>query len=144
MISEVRMMADKEITFEKTENGGLIKIADEVIMAIAAQAVGDICGVTIAATLAEGLVDKLVKKNNQRGIRIHSDDTTGTTDIEVHINVAYGVNILEVCWSVQESVRKNITAMTDVNVGKVNVFVDGVTIEKEPKPEKVKEIKKEE
>jgi len=137
------MMADKEITFEKVENGGLIKIADEVVMAIASQAVADIKGVTISATLAEGLVDKLVKKNNQRGIRIYNDDTTVVTDVEIHINIAYGLNILEVCWSVQESVRKNITSMTDVKIGKVNVFVDGVTIEKEPKPEKVKEIKKE-
>lgn len=136
-------MADKEITFETAENGGSVKIANEVIMTIASQAVCDIKGVTVASTLAEGIVDMIVKKNTQRGIRINTDEETGVTCVDVHINVAYGLKILEVAWTVQEAVRKNITMMTDVKLGDVNVFVDGVIVEKEPKPEKVKEEKRE-
>ncbi len=135
------MMADKEITFETADNKGAIKIANEVVMTIASQAVNDIKGVSVASTFAEGIVDIIVKKNTQRGIRVNTDEETGVTDIDVHINVAYGLKILEVSWAVQEAVKKNITMMTDVNLGKVNVYVDGVLIEKEPKPEKVKEEK---
>ncbi len=138
------MMADKEIIFE-TKEDGKIMIANEVVMAIASQALSDIKGVSIASTVAEGIVDKLIKKAPGRGISIYTDDETGLTDIDVHVNVEYGLNVLEISWAVQDAVKKNITSMTDVKIGKVNVFVDGVTIEKEPKPRKEskKEIKKE-
>ena len=134
-------MADKEITFENVENMGTVKIANEVVMTIASQAVADIKGVVVATSLAEDIVEKLVKKSSQKGIRIITDDETSITDVEVHINVVYGINILEISWAVQEAVKKNITTMTDVKVGKVNVCVDGIYVEKEPKPEKVKEVK---
>lgn len=136
-------MADKEITFETTDNSGMVKIANEVVMTIASQAVGEVKGAQVATTFAEGIVDIIVKKNTQRGIRIATDEETGLTDIDVHINVLYGLKILEISWAVQEAVKKNLTMMTDVKLGKVNVYVDGVVVEKEPKPEKIKEKAKE-
>lgn len=136
-------MADREIIFEAADNSGSVKIANEVIMTIASQAVCDIKGVTVASTFAEGIVDMIVKKNTQRGVRILTNEETGITDIDVHINVTYGLKILEVSWAVQQAVKKNVTMMTDVKLGNVNVFVDGIIVEKEPKPEKKKEEKKE-
>ncbi|MBQ3118730.1 MAG: Asp23/Gls24 family envelope stress response protein [Clostridia bacterium] len=136
------MMADKEIIFETQENGKIM-IANEVVMSIAAQALEEIKGVVVATSIAEGIVDKIIKKNTARGISIYTDEETGLTDVDVHVNVDYGINVLEISWSVQEAVKKNVTAMTDVKVGNVNVFVDGLTVEKEPKPKKEKEPKKE-
>lgn len=132
-------MADREIIFETADNSGSVKIANEVIMTIASQAISEIKGVSVASTFAEGIVDMIVKKNTQRGVRVSTDEATGITDIEVHINVAYGLKILEVSWAVQQAIKKNVTMMTDVNLGNVNVFVDGILVEKEPKPEKKKE-----
>ena len=106
------MMADKEIIFETNENGA-IKISNEVVMAIAVQALEEIKGVSVAVSIADGIVDKLRKKASGKGINIYT-----------------------------EAVKKNITSMTDVKVGKINVFVDGLTVEKEPKAKK--EVKKEE
>ena len=131
----------KDIIFETNENGA-IKIANEVVMAIAVQALDEIKGVSVAVSIADGIVDKLRKKASGKGINIYTDEETGLTDIDVHVNVEYGLNVLEVSWAVQEAVKKNITSMTDVKVGKINVFVDGVTVEKEPKAKK--EVKKEE
>ena len=131
----------KDIIFETNENGA-IKIANEVVMAIASQALEEIKGVSVAVSIADGIVDKLRKKASGKGINIYTDEETGLTDIDVHVNVEYGLNVLEISWAVQEAVKKNITSMTDVKVGKINVFVDGVTVEKEPKAKK--EIKKEE
>jgi len=135
-------MAEKEIVFESVDNGGFIKIANEVVMTIASQAVADVKGVTIATTLAEGIVDIIVKKNAQRGVRVSTDADTGITDLDVHVNVDYGTFILDAANAVQEAVKKNVTMMTDVKLGMVNVYVDGVTIEKEPKQEKSKKEKK--
>ena len=135
------MMADKDIIFETNENGA-IKIANEVVMAIASQALEEIKGVSVAVSIADGIVDKLRKKASGKGINIYTDEETGLTDIDVHVNVEYGLNVLEISWAVQEAVKKNITSMTDVKVGNINVFVDGLTVEKEPKAKK--EVKKEE
>ena len=131
----------KDIIFETNENGA-IKIANEVVMAIASQALEEIKGVSVAVSIADGIVDKLRKKASGKGINIYTDEETGLTDIDVHVNVEYGLNVLEISWAVQEAVKKNITSMTDVKVGKINVFVDGLIVEKEPKAKK--EVKKEE
>lgn len=134
-------MAEKDITFETEESQGAIKISNEVVLIIAAQALNDIKGIHLAASAAEGFVDKLVKKPAQRGVRIYLDDEAKEVDIDVHINIDYGMNIPEISWTIQEAVKKNVETMTDISVKKVNVFVDGVSIEKEPKTPKVKRTK---
>ena len=124
----------KDIIFETNENGA-IKISNEVVMAIASQALEDIKGVSVAVSIADGIVDKLRKKASGKGINIYTDEETGLTDIDVHVNVEYGLNVLEISWAVQEAVKKNITSRTDGKVGKINVFVDGLTIDKVKKEE---------
>ncbi len=136
-------MSEKDIILETQENSGEIKISNDVITAIAAQALAEIKGVSMAQTAAEGFVDKLVKKNSQRGVKIYMDEGTKNADIDVHIMIAYGINIPEISWKVQDAVKKNVEAMTDISVNKVNVFVDNVSIEKEPKPQKPKKVKEE-
>lgn len=134
-------MAEKEITFATEESPGEIKIANEVVLIIAAQALNDIKGIHLAVSAAEEFVDKLVKKPAQRGVRIYLNDETKEADIDVHINIDYGINIPEISWTIQEAVKKNVETMTDITVQKINVFVDGVTIEKEPKAPKPKRVK---
>ena len=129
-------MAEKDITFETEENPGAIKIANEVVLIIAAQALNDIKGIHLAASAAEGFVDKLVKKPAQRGVRIYLNDEAKEVDIDVHINIDYGMNIPEISYAIQEAVKKNVETMTDISVNKVNVFVDSVFLEKEPKAQK--------
>ena len=136
-------MAEKDIIFATEESAGEIKISNEAILIIAAQALCDIKGIHLAVSATEGLVEKLVKKPSQKGIRICLDDEAKKADIDVHISVDYGMNIPEASWTVQEAVKKNVEMMTSILVDQVNVFVDGITIEKEPKLPKVKKIKTE-
>lgn len=136
-------MAEKDIILTTEESAGSIKISNDVITVIAGQALNEIKGVHMAVSVAEGFVDKLVKKSTQRGIRICLNDDEKTADIDVHVNIDYGVNIPDISWTIQESVKKNIETMTDISINKVNVFVDGVTIEKEPKLPKTKKVKQE-
>ena len=134
-------MAEKDITFETEDNPGAIKIANEVVLIIAAQALNDIKGIHLAASAAEGFVDKLVKKPAQRGVRIYLNDEAKEVDIDVHINIDYGMNIPEISYAIQEAVKKNVETMTDISVNKVNVFVDSVFLEKEPKAPKPRRTK---
>ena len=136
-------MAEKEIMFETNEGPGAVKIANEVISTIAAQALNEIKGITLALSAAEGFVDKLVKKQSSKGVRIYLNDEGKEVDLDVHVAVEYGINIPEISWKIQEDVKRNVESMTDVIVNKVNVFVDGLTVAKEPKPEKPKKAKAE-
>ena len=75
-------------------------------------------------------------------MKIYLSEEEKVVDLDVHIALNYGVNIPEISWKIQDAVKKNVEAMTDITVNKVNVFVDGLVIEKEPKPIKPKKEKK--
>ena len=134
-------MAEKDLILENSEGAGEIKIANEVIISIAAQALNEIKGISLGSAPAESFMDKLVKKTATGGVKIYLDEEQKQVDLDVHVSIIYGVNIPEISWEIQEAVKKNVEAMTDVEVGKVNVFVDGVIVEKESKPEKPKKQK---
>lgn len=119
---------------------GEIKISEEVISVVAGIAVSEVKGATVVNSIAEGLVEKFVKKNYGKGIKVILSESSA--DIDVHVNVDYGINIPDVAFSLQENVKKSVETFTDVVVNKVNIFVDGVNI---PDDSKVKKsIKKSE
>lgn len=139
-------MAEKDIILENSEGAGEIKIANDVIVSIATQALYEIKGISLGAASADSFVDKLVKKATTSGVKIYLNEEQKLVDLDVHVSILYGMNIPEISWKIQEAVKKNVEAMTDINVCKVNVFVDGVILEKEPKaekPKKQKSVKKE-
>ena len=139
-------MAEKDMILENSEGAGEIRIANEVVISIAAQALSEIKGITLGGAV-DSFVEKLVKKTVTGGVKVYMDEESKSVDMDVHVSILYGMNIPEISWNIQEAVKKNVETMTDIAVRQVNVFVDGVIIEKEPKPEKPKKqkaIKKEE
>lgn len=134
------MMAEKDIILENRNDAGEIKIANEVIISIAEQALNEIQGIALGSVV-DSFVEKLVKKSTSGGVKVYLDEEKKTVDMDVHVSMQYGMNILEVSWKIQDAVKKNVEAMTDIDVCKVNVFVDGVILEKEPKPEKIRKTK---
>ncbi len=115
------------------EEIGEIKIAEDVVLVVAGLAVGEVKGVTVVNSLTDGIVEKFTKKNYGKGIRVEMQEKNVTVD--VHVVVDYGVKIPDAAWELQETVKKNIESMTNLSVSGVNIFVDGINIEKEPKPE---------
>lgn len=113
-----------------TESGS-VKISDDVVQAIAAMAVNDVTGATLPTGMADGFVEKLVKKNFSKGIRVETNEKD--VRIELHILVDYGVKIQSVSADLQEAVKRNIETMTDLTVIGVDVYVDGIHFVKEPK-----------
>ncbi len=109
-----------------TENSG-VKISDEVVQTIAAMAVSEVKGATLSVSLAEGLVEKLVKKGSNKAVRIEM--TEKEVALEVHVLVDYGIKIQPVAASLQEAVKRNIETMTDLTVTKVDIYVDGISKE---------------
>ncbi|MBE7009912.1 MAG: Asp23/Gls24 family envelope stress response protein [Ruminococcaceae bacterium] len=109
---------------------GAVNISEEVVQAIAGMAVREIKGIALATTLADGLVEKFVKKSF-KSVKIEMNEKE--VALEVHILVDYGVKITPISTELQDAVKRNIETMTDLTVTAVNIFVDGINFVKESK-----------
>ncbi|MBO5059764.1 MAG: Asp23/Gls24 family envelope stress response protein [Clostridia bacterium] len=124
----------EEITLE--EDTGKVNISDDVVATIAGIAAAEIEGVTgMSGGVAHDIAEMLgAKKSPQKGVKV-SVTPEGAT-IDLYIVVAFGVRIPELAWEVQENVKNSVETMTGIDVQKVNVRIEGVSFEKEKKPEK--------
>ena len=116
---------------EMMENYGSVKISDEVISVIAGLATTEIDGVySMGGSIASGIAEFLGgKKNISRGIKV--DLTENSVSVDIHIIINYGVSIPDIATTVQEKVKDALESMTGLSVDKINVFIDGVNIEKD-------------
>lgn len=129
------MEENLNINVNEAENEvGNITISDEVISVIAGVATSEVKGVSsMSGTIAGGIAEILGKKNMGRGVKVVLDGEVATIDL--HITVIYGAKVPEVAWEIQEKVKKAVETMTGLTVDKVNIYIEGVVIEKEPKKE---------
>ena len=118
---------------------GQVKISDDVVIIIAGIAASTVKGVNTTRTgVAEGITNLFSKNNYSKGIKVEINENTVVLDI--FINVEYGYKINEVAREVQQSVKKEIETMTDLQVAAVNVHVLNIVQEKiQEKVEKDKE-----
>ncbi|MBE7047958.1 MAG: Asp23/Gls24 family envelope stress response protein [Ruminococcaceae bacterium] len=108
---------------------GAVKISEEVVQAIAAMAVAETKGVALPTSLTDGFVEKFVKKNYNKNIRI--DMSEKQVSIEIHVMVDYGAKIQAVSAELQDSVKRSIETMTDLTVLRVDICIDGINAAKE-------------
>ncbi len=114
--------------FISTE-GGKISISEDVISVISAIAAKEVEGLaSMGGTILGGLGDILAKKNQGKGVKVEFGES-GIV-IDVHITVKFGVKIREVSLAIQEQIKNAVETMSGLNVATVNVFVDGVELEK--------------
>lgn len=115
-------------------NHGQIKIADEVVGIIAGLAATEVPGVAgMSGGVAGGIAEMLGRKNLSKGVKVEVGEKESAVDL--FIIVEYGAKIPDVSWQIQENVKKAIETMTGLNVVEVNIHVQGVNMEKEPKEE---------
>lgn len=121
-------------TSNSTNDIGNIKISEEVVSVIAGIATSEVQGVAgMSGTLAGGIAEILGKKNMSKGVKVEMTEDSVTIDL--HIIIAYGARVPEVAWEIQEKVKKAVEGMTGLVVEKVNIDIEGVYIEKEPRKE---------
>lgn len=131
----------EEIINKELESGKII-ISEDVICTIAGIAASEVDGVeSMAGSIVGGIVEKIGKKNTGKGIKVDIEENVAV--IEVHFIASYGAKLTEVCWEIQEKVKKAVESMCGMEVEKVNVFVESIYIEKEPKKVKKEEAAEE-
>ena len=122
------MEREEEITSVKEETPqGEVKIANEVVAAIAALAATEIQGV---ASLSGGMThDQIARhgsKNLNKGVNVSLKDKQVTA--ELSLNIDFGSSVPEVTSNVQERVRNAIENMTGLTVTDVRITVAGISM----------------
>lgn len=115
------------------------RISDEVIAVCAINATLKTEGV---AGMEGGITDELSRNllgrdSLTKGAKVSQEEDGITVDLD--ILVRYSVSIPAVAWDIQENVKNEIRAMTDLNVKAVNIHVKGVEIPSEDKKKDDKE-----
>ena len=120
-------MSESREYYSRSEEHGVVYIAEDVLEMIAGAAALEVEGVT---GLAGGTVSEQIlgRKKLSKGISIlwESDNIT----INVSIQIRYGGIIPEVAKQVQDAVISSVEATSGLKVAAVNVRVGGVTFEK--------------
>jgi len=49
-------------------------------------------------------------------------------NLEVYINVDYGVSIPEICWKVQENISQRISSIWGLKLNKINIHVENISV----------------
>ena len=113
---------------KKKKELGEVKIASDVVAAIAALAATEIDGVySMAGNITNELIGKLGMKNLSKGVKILMEG--GIVRVDMMVVVNYGYSIPEVSGQVQERVSQQIENMTGLSVSEVNVRIAGVKLE---------------
>ena len=133
------MSKDKDLATNESKNGK-ISFANDVVAVIAGLATVDVEGIAgMSGGVVEGFTELLGRKNLSKGVKVEVGEEEVAVD--VFIVVEYGCIINEVAKEVQSAIKNAIETMTGLNVVEVNVYVQGVHIEKddkEPEPTRVK------
>ena len=112
----------------KKKELGEVKIASDVVAAIAALAATEIDGVySMAGNITNELIGKLGMKNLSKGVKILMEG--GIVRVDMMVVVNYGYSIPEVSGQVQERVSQQIENMTGLSDSEVNVRIAGVKLE---------------
>lgn len=109
---------------------GVISIEDSVFASLAGMSAMESYGIVGMATkdAKDGLFKLLKSDLLTKGIKICIKENSIT--IDMYVVLEYGVKISTVCKNIINSVKFNVENMTGFKVDKVNVYVQGIRIEK--------------
>lgn len=109
---------------------GVISIDDNVIANIAGISAMESYGIVGMASkrATDGLFELLKSDYLTKGIRVSSKDDLLVIDL--HVILEYGVRISVVAENIIDRVRFNVEKFTGLKVGKININVQGIRVEK--------------
>ncbi len=110
---------------------GNIEISMEYFSSLVGKAASECFGVAgMVSSPSQGLRSALARKDvPDKGVRVRH--TANGLVIDLHIVVVYGMNIAAIVKSIINKVRYTVEQATNLEVAKVNVFVDSMKTEGE-------------
>lgn len=118
----------------KIKNGyGTISIENEVVARIAGLSAMECYGIVgmAAKSVRDGIVHLLKIENLTRGIKLNVSEkgTDKSITIDLHVIAEYGTNITAICESLMSTVKYKVEESCGLNIGRVNVFVEGLRVD---------------
>lgn len=115
------------MTIELNTNYGKVDVTTDVVSKIAGGAAVDCYGIIGMASqrqLRDGFTELLGRDNFNKGVIVREDQDG--YQIDMYIIVSYGTKISEIAHNVQTKVKYTLDQMLGIDVGAVNIFVQGV------------------
>lgn len=109
---------------------GVISIDDNVIATLAGVSAMESYGIVGMASknATDGLFELLKWDHLSKGIKVYSKDNNLTIDL--HVILEYGVKISVVAENIIDRVKFNVEKLTGMKVDKINIYVQGIRVEK--------------
>lgn len=109
---------------------GYISIDNNVIATIAGLSAMESYGIVGMASknTTDGLFELLKWENLAKGIKVTTEENTALIDL--YVILEYGVKISTVADNIIEKVKFNVENLTGLEVSRVNVFVQGIRVQK--------------
>lgn len=115
----------------KTNNDlGFINIDDNVVATIAGLSAMESYGIVGMASknATDGFFELLKRDNLSKGIKVYTEKNEVVIDL--HVILEYGIKISVVAENIIEKVKFNVENLTGLKVNKINVYVQGIRVEK--------------
>lgn len=120
---------------EESNTLGDIRINHSVVASIVRLAALEVAGVAaVGGGFVDGIAEIFSKKGEERGVRVEEDEV-GDYRIEIRLVLRFGVELAVTATEVQQRIASQVEKMTSKSVARVNVVIDGVRTDAEPKPE---------
>lgn len=110
------------------EEYGNLKIDNEVLGSIAAIAAKNVPGVHRIFTSLVGGIAQIIKKTPDVGVKVIVGENE--VSFELQVIVDYGINIPEVTYQIQKTIKEEVEKMSGLKVASVDVIIHGVHISK--------------
>lgn len=109
-------------------DNGMIAVSNKVIAAVAGSAAAACFGVRgmTETSVRDGIVRLLRGEQMTKGVCVTPSEDGGSVDLELHIAVGPGVNIMAAGASIIAEVRYHVERQTGFRTGRITVCVDGV------------------
>lgn len=110
-------------------NIGDITIDNEVVAKVAGLTAIECYGIVGMASInvTNGFVRLLKRESLTKGIKV--DILNNIVTIDFHVIIEYGINIRAVADNLISTVKYKIEKFTGMDVGKINIFVEGVRVD---------------
>lgn len=109
---------------------GEVILDDHAIASIAASSAMECYGLVGMATknTTDGIVELLKREHLTKGVKVNINENNLVIDL--YIIVQYGTSIAVVATNIIERVKYSVENLTGMNVEKVNIYVQGVRVQK--------------
>jgi hypothetical protein len=119
------------MSLEINNEFGHVSISDDVIASVAGGAAVSCYGIIGMASknqVKDGITEILRKENYAKGIVVKKDEEKLVIDL--YIIVMYGTKISEIANNVQSSVKYQIEKTLGVKVNAINIYIQGIKVNK--------------